>query len=241
MFSLLPMLFENLRGDIKSHRSMLVNVSQFTKVQDQVETLIHAELERFQTAIRNFSALPAMEALKDPRLQALHDTWQQEYPSCGFEWDAVQKALHNAVLPITTKAVNQRTGPKALDYRAYRETGLRVVAVGGNSLSRGLTLEGLMVSYFRRTTQMYDTLLQMGRWFGYRPGFEDLCRVWLPIEAIDWYGHISESTDELRAELKRMYRAGRTPKDFGLAVRAHPDSLLVTAQRKCAQRLSSPV
>lgn len=79
---------------------------------------------------------------------------------------------------------------------------------------------------------MYDTLLQMGRWFGYRPGYEDLCRVWLPAEAIDWYGHISEATDELRAELKKMYRFGRTPKDFGLAVRAHPDSLLVTARNK---------
>jgi hypothetical protein len=72
----------------------------------------------------------------------------------------------------------------------------------------------------------------MGRWFGYRLGFEDLCRVWLPAEATDWYGHISDATDELRAELKQMYRLGRTPKDFGLTVRAHPDSLLVTARNK---------
>lgn len=222
----------DLRGDTKSHRSMLVNVSQFTKVQDQVETLVHGELERYQTAVRNFSALPPASALKDPRVHALYETWQTEYANCGLEWQVIQRALHNAVLPISTRAVNQRTGPKALDYRAYRETGLRIIAVGGNSLSRGLTLEGLMVSYFRRTTQMYDTLLQMGRWFGYRPDYEDLCRVWLPAEAIDWYGHISEATDELRAELKRMHRFGKTPKDFGLAVRAHPDSLMVTARNK---------
>lgn len=222
----------DLRGDTKSHRSMLVNVSQFTKVQDQVETLIRQELERYQTAVRNFSALDQASALTDPWLLSLHASWLKEYSNCGFEWPAIQVALHNAVLPITTIAVNQRTGPKALDYRAHRETGLRIIAVGGNSLSRGLTLEGLMVSYFRRTTQMYDTLLQMGRWFGYRPGYEDMCRVWLPSEAIDWYGHISEATDELRAELKRMYRLGKTPKDFGLAVRAHPDSLMVTARNK---------
>jgi hypothetical protein len=79
---------------------------------------------------------------------------------------------------------------------------------------------------------MYDTLLQMGRWFGYRPGYEDLCRVWLPRGTIDWYGHISDATDELRSELKRMYQMNRTPRDFGLAVRAHPDSLLVTARNK---------
>lgn len=222
----------DLRGEGPTHRSMLVNVSQFTRVQDQVEEMLHAELERFQTAIRSFSALPPDRALADRRLHELHEVWEQEYRGCGFDWAVVQRALHDAALPVTTKAVNQRTGPRALDYRAHRETGLRVVAVGGNSLSRGLTLEGLMTSYFRRSTSMYDTLLQMGRWFGYRPGYEDLCRVWLPRSTVDWYGHISDATDELRSELKRMYQLNRTPKDFGLAVRAHPDSLLVTARNK---------
>lgn len=222
----------DLRGEGPTHRSMLVNVSQFTKVQDTVEELLHSELERLQTAIRSFSALPPDQALKDARLHRLHVVWEKEYSDCGFDWPAIQGALHEAALQVTTRAVNQRTGPRALDYRAHRETGLRVVAVGGNSLSRGLTLEGLTISYFRRNTQMYDTLLQMGRWFGYRPGYEDLCRVWLPTNAIEWYGHISDATDELRAELKRMSRLNRSPKDFGLAVRAHPDSLLVTARNK---------
>jgi hypothetical protein len=222
----------DLRGDIKNHRSMLVNVSQFTKVQNQVETLVHSELELYKTAIRNNSALPPVNALKDSRLLALQETWRKEYANCGFDWQAIQPALHNAVLPISTKAVNQNTGPGALDYKKHAKTGLRIIAIGGNSLSRGLTLEGLTVSYFRRTTQMYDTLLQMGRWFGYRTGYEDLCRVMLPAEAIDWYGHISEATDELRAELKRMHHLGMTPKEFGLVVRAHPDSLMVTARNK---------
>lgn len=222
----------DLRGHASTHRSMLVNVSAFTKVQDQVEELLHVELEHFRAAIRSFAALPAEKALNDQYLNSLYRVFEQEFASSGCGWAAVQGALHDAVLPITTKAVNQRTGPRALDYRAHRESGLRVIAVGGNSLSRGLTLEGLMVSYFRRTTKMYDTLLQMGRWFGYRPGYEDLCRIWIPGSTIDWYGHISDATDELREDLRRMCRLGRTPKDFGLAVRAHPDSLLVTARNK---------
>lgn len=222
----------DLRGDLIDHRSMLVNVSQFTNVQDQIEQLLHGVLEQHKSAIRNFSQLPSDIASKDPQIAALRQTFDEEYSKCGYDWQTVQRALHNAVLPITTKAVNQRTGPKALDYRAHRETGLRVVAVGGNSLSRGLTLEGLVVSYFCRSTKMYDTLLQMGRWFGYRPNYEDLCRVYLPDEATEWYGHISEVTEELRAELKRMSNLGMIPKDFGLAVRAHPESLLVTARNK---------
>jgi hypothetical protein len=222
----------DLRGDSTDHRSMLVNVSQFTNVQDQIEVLLRVVLEHYKTAIRNFSQLAWAVASQDPYIAALRQTFDQEYKGCGYEWQSVQRALHNAVLPITTKAVNQRTGPNVLDYRVHRETGLRVIAVGGNSLSRGLTLEGLVVSYFCRSTKMYDTLLQMGRWFGYRPNYEDLCRVYLPDEATEWYGHISEVTDELRAELKRMSNLGMTPKDFGLAVRAHPESLLVTARNK---------
>ena len=75
--------------------------------------------------------------------------------------------------------VNSRAAG-SLDYPAHEALGLNVIAVGGFSLSRGLTLEGLVVSYFLRNSMMYDTLLQMGRWFGYRRGYEDLCRVWMP-------------------------------------------------------------
>jgi hypothetical protein len=229
---LLANAIRDLRGEGPTHRSMLVNVSQFTKVQDQVELLLNDELQRVQKDIRNFSALAPDEALKNANIALLHELWEEEYAGAGRSWAEVQRALHDAALPVTTLAVNQRTGPRALDYRAHKDSGLRVVAVGGNSLSRGLTLEGLCISYFRRNTKLYDTLLQMGRWFGYRPEYEDLCRVWLPPSAVDWYGHITEATDELRGELQRMFRHNRTPKDFGLAVRAHPDSLMVTARNK---------
>jgi hypothetical protein len=79
---------------------------------------------------------------------------------------------------------------------------------------------------------MYDTLMQMGRWFGYRPGYDDLCRVWMPEEAEGWYAHVAESIDELRDELRRMEAANATPEQFGLKVRSHPDTLLVTAKNK---------
>ncbi len=228
----------DLRGEVTSHRSMLVNVSQFTKVQDQVEVLLHRELDRIQTDIRNFAALPETTALANASLAALHAVWQAEYVGAGFSWSEIQASLHRSALPVTVKAVNQRTGSRALDYKAHNGTGFRVVAVGGNSLSRGLTLEGLTISYFRRNTKMYDTLLQMGRWFGYRPGYQDICRVWLHQEAADWYGHIAEASEELQDELRRMFRLRRTPNDFGLAVRAHPDSLMVTARNKARQKFA---
>jgi len=127
--------------------------------------------------------------------------------------------------------VNSRSSG-ALNYTDHEKTGLNVIAVGGFSLSRGLTLEGLMVSYFLRNSMMYDTLMQMGRWFGYRSGYEDLCRVWMLEEAESWYRYIAESIEELREEMRRMEEANATPEQFGLKVRSHPDTLIVTARNK---------
>ncbi len=129
------------------------------------------------------------------------------------------------------RAINGSAGD-VLDYAEREETGLKVIAVGGDKLARGLTLEGLCVSYFVRSTKMYDTLMQMGRWFGYRPEYDDLCRVWMPEEAEGWYAHVAEAIEELREELRRMEAAGATPEEFGLRVRSHPTALIVTARNK---------
>ena len=150
---------------------------------------------------------------------------------CGKSWSQIQALLHKSISAVSVVEINSRaTG--SLDYSEHETSGINVIAVGGLSLSRGLTLEGLTVSYFLRRSMMYDTLFQMGRWFGYRDGYEDLCRVWMPEEAQGWYDHIAESIDELRDELTRMQSANATPRDFGLKVRNHPDTLVVTARNK---------
>ena len=229
---LLANAIRDLRGELKTHRSMLVNVSRFTNVQHQVARLIDDHLHLVQRDIQNYSQLRPSEALRNDSLKALKNVYDEEYRGSGFGWDAVQKALLAAALPVRVSEVNQSTGAASLDYAPFAADGLRVIAVGGNSLSRGLTLNGLCVSYFFRNSQMYDTLMQMGRWFGYRDGYSDLCRIWLTDEACHWYAHISGATEELRQEIRRMRQLGMTPKDFGLKVREHPDSLIVTARNK---------
>jgi hypothetical protein len=79
---------------------------------------------------------------------------------------------------------------------------------------------------------MYDTLLQMGRWFGYRPNYEDIFKIWMAKDAIDWYGFITSAANELKNEIARMNRFNLTPRDFGLKVRQDPNSLIVTARNK---------
>lgn len=75
---------------------------------------------------------------------------------------------------------------------------LRVIAIGGLALSRGLTLEGLIISYFYRNTCTYDVLMQMGRWFGYRRGYEDLFRIWTHKASAEWYAEIADATEKLK-------------------------------------------
>lgn len=220
-----------LRGHAGQHSSMLVNASRFTRVQGQLRNEIHTRLEDIQTSIRINGALPLEDAMRDPEIAALRDTWNREYSDTEFDWHVVFTRLHEAAAPIRVVEVNS-TSSGALNYMENERTGLSVIAVGGFSLSRGLTLEGLMVSYFLRNSMMYDTLMQMGRWFGYRPEYEDLCRIWMPEEAEGWYAHVADSIEELREQVRRMEQAGATPKEFGLRVRSHPDSLIVTARNR---------
>jgi hypothetical protein len=106
-----------------------------------------------------------------------------------------------------------------------------VIAIGGDKLARGLTLEGLCTSYFLRTARMYDTLMQMGRWFGYRDGYLDVCRLYTSQEMVEWFGHIADAAEELRQEFDNMVAAGATPKQFGLRVKSH-SVLTVTSRAK---------
>lgn len=222
-----------VRGQVRKHNSMLVNVSRFTGVQSHVRDLIDVYLEKLKDAVRFNYKLSWERASKNEHMRSLRESWEHEFVAAPETWDVVQGELQEAAAPIKVEEVNVRaSGAAALNYKRNKETGLNVIAVGGLSLSRGFTLEGLSISYLIRNTQMYDTLLQMGRWFGYRDGYEDLCRLYMPSDAIGWYAHVTEAAEELREELKRMEAAGLTPKDFGLKVRAHPDTLIVTARNK---------
>lgn len=220
-----------LRGDGKQHCSMLVNASRFVGIQSDIRNLLHDQLEQIKSSVSTYAALPETQACRDPEIAALREAWLAEYKDSGDGWSTVQSRLSEAIAPISVVTVNAKS-PGNLNYEANKTNGLQVIAVGGLSLSRGLTLEGLTVSYFLRNSVMYDTLMQMGRWFGYRPKYRDLCRVWMPDEAQGWYSHIAESIEMLRSELRMMEASQRPPREFGLKVRSHPDSLLITARNK---------
>ena len=224
----------DLRGQGHRHCSMMVNVSRFVNVQNTVRDLLSLYDQKLKNAVKASYALPEEISGRNHYMRALKKVFMEDYErSSGFQWADVKRALNEACGRVRLFVVNSKSD-QALDYRKYERDGegLTAIAVGGLSLSRGLTIEGLCISYMYRNTRMYDTLMQMGRWFGYRPGYEDLCRVHLSPDSIDWYAHIAEASEELRQQIRTMRRDGLSPRQFGLYVKAHPDSLLVTAANK---------
>jgi hypothetical protein len=231
----------NVRGQQAAHASMLVNASRFTDVQGRLRSKIADVVGCIRDAVA-VDAGKGGAALNNPEIAALHSVWEQEFAHTeGADWPAIQLRLHDVLVAARVIEVNASKRSQALDYDQGAEHGVSLIAVGGFSLSRGLTLEGLTISYFLRNSMMYDTLMQMGRWFGYRPGYEDLCRVWMPADGVGWYAHIHEAMEDLQAQLRRMELAKATPEQFGLAVRSHPETLIVTARNKMGSGKQLPV
>lgn len=227
-----------LRGQGSQHSSMLVHVTRYVDVQNHVKSQVEEVIRRMrQRIVRGTDS--------DNLLVQLHDLWEsdfiptrdevasistnEEQPPALPLWVDVVAALPNVLADIQVRSING-TAKDALDY-ATPGAALKVIAVGGDKLARGLTLEGLCVSYFVRTTKMYDTLMQMGRWFGYRPGYLDLCRLYTSPELITWFEHIADASEELREEFDFMAQTGLTPEQYGLRVKSH-EVLTVTSPMK---------
>jgi hypothetical protein len=221
-----------LRGQTGKCHSMMINVSRFTAVQTKLAGLVLDYIKQIKQDIANYASLPKQKALQNKSIASLEEVFSEEFASAKTDWPEVQKTLKFAADPIEVLVLNS-SSTDTLDYnpRSYPD-GRTVVAVGGLGLSRGLTLEGLMISYFLRNSIMYDTLMQMGRWFGYRDNYDDLCRIFMTSSAQSWYSHVAEATEELRGDFKAMEKAKLTPREFGLRVRSHPASLIVTARNK---------
>ncbi|MEG3152460.1 Z1 domain-containing protein [Sphingomonas sp. ZT3P38] len=218
-----------LQGKGTAHCSMMINVSRFNAIQETVLGFVYAYLSELKDAISVHASLPA-EHIHDDDMTAVQTSFEKEYRDAGFQWRDVLAKLNEGIQSIEVRTVNMRGGQ--LDYSLNRENGLHVIAIGGLALSRGLTLEGLTVSYLLRNTAASDTLMQMARWFGYRPGYEEICRLFLPEVSLNHYEYVDEATEELRSEVKRMQAANRTPADFGLKVRQSQLAIRVTAANK---------
>ena len=227
------------RGQTTEHNSMLIHVTRFTAVQGHVAEQVAAELRDIQRRLRLGDG-----DSPDAVLVELRQLWEADFVPTSravflrepgkrgdvHAWDEIMPFVASAALAIQVRQINGLAG-EVLDYKTHEQNGLNVIAIGGDKLSRGLTLEGLSVSYFLRASRMYDTLMQMGRWFGYRPSYLDLCRLYTTPSMTEWFSHIAQASDELRDDFNRMAASGGSPRAFGHRVKSHP-LMMVTSQVK---------
>lgn len=212
------------------HSSMLAHTS--------FQTDIHRSFKErlFDPFVENFKAL--VDA-NDPQLRAeLAAQWSEETEKVKAEFwgrqqqtfDEVWQQVSGVLIDLEVIEDNYKSEVR-LSYEG--ETGKVVLAIGGNTLSRGLTLEGLVASLFIRPSKTYDTLLQMGRWFGYRPGYEDLPRIWTTKELQRDFRHLSLVEKEMRDDIESYRLSGLTPREMAVKIRTH-DSLRITSKMGAA-------
>lgn len=234
------------RGQENKHNSMLIHVSRFQAWQNHLKIIIDRLFKYYKNEI---------EANDPAIMEEFRQIFEEDTPTyrsyCSITreimnspilsrvdnrmrlhtWNEIKPLLYRAVQKIEVKSINGTSGD-SLTYYENEKNGISVIAIGGDKLSRGLTLEGLSVSYFLRASKMYDTLMQMGRWFGYRPGYVDLCRLFTSNELNEWYRHITLASDELREEFRYLAESGGTPENYALKVRTHPGQLQITSISK---------
>lgn len=225
------------QGD-ENHNTMLIHVTRFNEVQERVWEKVRDLIDSYVQIFR-YDSGNGIKNLKTQFME-LYKSYENITNQLNKEpdleptslppFEEVFKKVFGLIERIEVKQING-TSADVLNYKPGK--GSYVIAVGGNKLSRGLTLEGLSVSYYLRSSLAYDTLLQMGRWFGYRPGYLDLCRIYTNNELFNAYSFISLAAEELNREFEKLEKRNATPKEWGLKVRSHPESsIIITAANK---------
>lgn len=237
-----------LRGDPNQHRTMMINISRFNSMQEQIRYLVQDYIDKLHALIGQFDKKPLEKFLKQEELKRIYQVFENDkffndsyddLPALNtqYSFEKIKDGLFDEISKFMVTIVNNKyKGDQRFNYQKYKETGARVIAIGGFVLSRGLTLEGLMTSYYNRNSTAYDTLLQMCRWFGYRPNYEDLCSIYMTEINYDCFCAVLDSIQNLDEQLLTMESLGKTPEDFGLMIRESPDTLetnlLITARNK---------
>lgn len=239
-YFLISTALRNCRGQVNKPNTMLVHIVRFVSQQNTVKKLIKTyyeeELENYikygDSSIRDdFKAIWEEDYL--PTTSKLRVQFAKYMGGCtDVSWDDIWTEIRRIVTKkeITIYSVNGKS-KDALLYKNHEGKPFNVIVIGGDKLSRGLTLEGLTVSYFTRNSNTYDTLMQMGRWFGFRPGYLDACRLFTTSRLNGLFAHISMATEDLAAQFDFMNSVVQTPREFGLRVASHP-TLEITSKNK---------
>lgn len=221
----------NLRGDRAKHSTMLIHTSQKIDVHSEIYRALRDALKAINRQLKSRSTKYHAE---------LRDIWEHEkamvppelFGLPNVRFDSLLKQVKETAESIQLVVENSADLTDRIDYEAAPEDkGQRYICIGGNVLARGLTLEGLVCSFFLRTSSQYDTLMQMGRWFGYRHGYEDLPRVWMTDEMRQNFYDLATVEADIRYQISVYEKTDMTPSDLAVKIRKIP-GLAITARNK---------
>ena len=221
---------------ITAHTTMLVNVPRGQVQQGQLVGALEKVCEQIKrdvsgenTAIGSW-LVRCQRSFKERILPNLMPGYDKTPP----EWSEISRRIGELVNSKLKVALVNGTVKDMLEYEVHKVEGRLVIAVGGDKLSRGMTLEGLTVSYFLRRSNAWDTLLQMGRWFGYRPGYLDLCRLAITDLLLSRFDEVTQRVEELNQDLEDKFSQGAEPRSIGIYVQQ--SELSLTPTRRTALR-----
>ena len=215
-----------VRGQAGQHMSMLVHTSSFVIMHEKLAGLIEAWLKKNRSGLLTPGSEISehMKTVWEEEAGRLPDGITIEEP---VSFDELAQKL-DEVLDVLEVPIENGVSEDRIDYSGAPKT---YIVVGGSVLARGLTLEGLMVSYFLRSSSQYDTLLQMGRWFGYRKGYEDLPRIWMTAALEESFRALASIEQEIREDVSQYSERGVSPMEFAVRVRSIP-GMAITAAAK---------
>ena len=228
-----------VRGHRADHSTMLIHTTQYAVVHMNYRPVVEAFRDEILRGLkgRDSALIQELRSLWDRELAAVPSNLLGLAP---VPFDDLRPSLEDVLVRTLVRAENG-TSADRIDYRTQPESDGRIyIVVGGNVLARGLTLNGLVVSVFTRTASAYDTLLQMGRWFGYRQGYADLPRVWMTDELRGYFYDLAAVEHEIRLDIARYKDTNVTPRDFAVRIRSHP-RLAITAQLKMQRAVPAKI
>lgn len=207
------------RGQGDAPATMLIHDSQLTARHADIATLVKHYFTEFKDEWRYQREHGLREELHTRWESTFRPVTQASHIERDVSFDEIEPHIGVFIEAVEVRTINSETG-EALDYD--KEPRLKAIAIGGNRLSRGLTLEGLLVSFFARPSKMYDTLMQMGRWFGFRAGYDDLTRIWTTPELAGWFSDLAFVEYRLREDLRVYEEHGLKPSQIGPRIWQHP-------------------
>jgi hypothetical protein len=206
------------RGQGAEPATMLIHTSQLIWIQAQLKQQVSNKFGELRDEWRYQQQQGIRNRLNARWNSEFRPVFQNGFSDRDVPFEAIEPHITTFFESVQVREVNSATG-EMLDYE--RDPSLKAIAIGGNRLSRGLTLEGLLISYFIRRSIAYDTLMQMGRWFGFRRGYDDLTRIWTTAELSSWFSDLAIVEHILREDIGVYESQGLTPLEVGMRIQQH--------------------